>query len=323
MMSRLFALLTCSLAILGFHSTGNAAFPDHPVHFVLGLAPGGGVDATTRLIATKLSEKWGQPVVVENKPGADGTIAADYVAHAAPDGYTIIMVVVSHVIPPTGYTLNYDPIKSFSPITRVLYSPDIFLVNPSVPVNSLKELIALAKSKPGQLNYGSTGTGTFQYLAMALMNKLAGIDIVNVTYKGMGPALVALLGNEVQAVMPSMSDSVANVKSGKLKAIAITGDTRSPVLPDVPTIRESVPGQGFIEQSPWYGILAPAGTPKEIQKKLSDDIIEALNSPNVQSTLTAQNFVIAPDSPEDFTSFLNQEAATWARLGKLVSATSK
>jgi tripartite-type tricarboxylate transporter receptor subunit TctC len=319
-------LVTLLLLFASFILSGAgeaATFPDQPVRFVVGVSPGGSVDAVTRLIASKLSEMWKQPVIVDDRPGADGTIAANYVAHSAPAGTTLIMVVVAHVIPPVGYKLEYDPIRSFTPITRILYSPDVLIANPSVEANSLTQLIALAKKEPGKLNFGTTGKGTFQYLALAQLNRAAGMNIVNVTYQGSGPALVGLLGGEIQLMMPAILDAQAQIRAGKVKALAVTGDSRAPELANVQTIREAEPGRGFIEQSPWYGVLAPAGLPMDVQKKLHDDIVSVLNDPSVHDKLVSEHFRIATDSSQDFAEFLSEESKRWSSLQAALSDNSK
>ena len=276
------------------------------MRLIVGFAPGGSTDASARLVARGLAEKWGQPVVVDNRPGGDSTIAADMVARATPDGYTILWTSNAHTITASQNKQTYDAIKSFSPLTLMGYVPSILLVNPSVvPVSSVKELIALAKSKPGQLNFGSSGTGSPTFLEMLLLMSKAGIDMVNVTYKGGGPALVALLGGETQLMFSTVTTSVAQVKAGKLKALAITGKVRSPLMPEVPTMLDAAGLTGFEETGAWNGALAPSSTGKELIRKLHGDIVAVIRSPGAQRALADMGYISVASTPAEFGHTLN------------------
>ncbi len=313
------ALAACCI-VVGIHSAATAAtFPQKPVRFVVGYAPGGGTDILARLIGRSLSEMWGQPVVVENRAGAGGTIAANLVAHAPPDGYTMLMITTNHTVPSTEYkNTNYDPIKSFAPVIEIAYIPSALLVNPSIRANSVKELIDLAKAKPGELNFGSTGPGTAQFMDMHLLMQSAGIRMVNVTYKGAGPIQVALLSNEIQLTLQPITAYLESLKAGKLKALAVTGKVRSRLLPHVPTYSEMTVLRGFEGSANWYGIVAPAGTSREIVRKLHNDAVTAMNTPEVQRLLSEQGFVATAGTPDDFTKRIVNDLAKWSKLLKTV-----
>ena len=291
-------------------------FPAKPVRFLVGYAPGGGADVLTRVIARKLSDMWGQPVVVENRAGAGGTIAAGVVASAPPDGYTILMITSNHVVPSSEYKTSYDPVRSFAPVIEIAYLPSVLLVSPSIRVNSVKELIDLAKAKPRTLNYGGTGPGTAQFMDMQRLMKSTGIDMVNVTYKGASLVLVAFLSNEIQVGLQPITAFIESIKAGKLKALAITGKVRSRLLPDVPTYSEITALQGFEGSANWYGIVAPAGTPKALVSRLHDDVVTVINTPDVQRVLSEQGFVPVAGSPEQFATHIAADMAKWSRLWK-------
>lgn len=293
--------LVCLIGIISIMSGAIAAnYPIRPVRLIVGFAPGGGGDALARLIGARLSAKWGQPVVVDNIEGADGTIAIDVVAHAAPDGYTIGIVSPSFAITPSLNKLNYDPIRSLAPVTLLEEEPYILVVNPSsVPAQTLGELVALAKSKPGVLNVGSGGLGTSPFVAMQILMQRADIKMTNVTYKGGSPALVALLGGEVQAMMGAFTTGVAQAKTGKLRALAVTTAVRAPASPDIPTVAEAANLPDYDEPG-WDGILAPAQTPKEIVNQLSRDMAAVMKEPGVAQTMFKQGMIVVGSSPEEF-----------------------
>lgn len=311
--SRFLALFV--LLALGTASAAPAAFPDHPIHILIGFEPGGTTDAVARLIGKFLSERWGQPVIVENRPGANGMIAADVAAHSAPDGYTLLMMQTTFTIAASEQKLNFDPINSFSPITRVALSSDLLLINPvNLKVNSLSEFMALVKSKPGQLNFGSPGgADTIQYLEMQLLMKKTGMNLVHVAYKGNGPAAVALLSNEVQLLPGSMSSNMAQVNAGKFKALAITSNKPSPLLPDVPTLADAANLPGF-EITSFFGLVTTAGTPKDVVAKLHDAIIDSLNSPEIKKIYADQGTDPANDTPEAFAQVIKDNISQWAAV---------
>ncbi len=294
-----------------------ASFPDRSVRLIVGFAPGGSTDASARLVARGLSEKWGQPVVVDNRAGGDSTIAAEMVARATPDGYTILWTSNAHTITASQNKQSYDALRSFAPITLLGYVPSVLLINPSVvSANSARELITLAKSKPGQLNFGSSGTGSPTFLEMLLLMNKAGIDMVNVTYKGGGPAVVALLGGETQLMFSTVTTSVGQVKAGKLKALAITGRVRSPLIPDVPTIFEATGLTGFEEAGAWNGALAPSGTSGELLSKLHDDFVAVIRSASAQRALSEMGYITVADTPAKFAQTMSNDISRWSVLFK-------
>jgi tripartite-type tricarboxylate transporter receptor subunit TctC len=306
-----FALATfAALLSLDLGSMASAAYPDRTVKFIVGFEPGGGTDTLARIVAQKLTAKWGQPVVVENRAGADGSIAADAVARLPADGYNILWASSSHPIAPYIHKVNFDPLKSFTPITEAAGVPVVLLVNPSLKVDTLKDFIQVAKSRPGDLTFGSSGAGTVPHLAMALLMKLTGTKIVGVSYKGTAPAVVGLLGGETQVMFGAVPTALAQVQAGKLKALAVSSDKRVPAMADIPTVAEAgVPG---FEASGWYGVLGPAGLPADVVTKLHDDIVEALNQPDVQEMMAKQGFVPVGDSPDHFASKISAEMTKWS-----------
>jgi tripartite-type tricarboxylate transporter receptor subunit TctC len=305
------------LALSAFAAT--TTFPTKPVRFVVGYAPGGGADTLARITGRALSERWGQPVIIENRAGAGGVIAASLVASAPPDGYTFLLITTNHTVPSAEYrNASYDPIKSFTPIVEIAYIPGALLVNPNLRVSSLKELIDLAKSKPGELNFGSTGPGTAQFMDMHLLMRAAGIKLVNVTYKGAGPILVALLANEIQLTVQPITAYLETIRAGKVRALAITGKTRSRLLPNVPTYIETGAVRGFEPSENWYGIVAPAGLSKEIVRKLHDDLVSAINAPDVQRLMADQGYVTVAGSPEQFANTITSDISKWSKLLKSV-----
>jgi tripartite-type tricarboxylate transporter receptor subunit TctC len=306
------------LAVFGLTVAHASTFPERPVRFIVGFAPGGSTDTSARIVARKLSEKWGQPVVVENRAGADSTIAGEVVSRANNDGHTLLWASNAHTIAASLYKLNYDSARSFAPISQMGYIPDFLVVNPGLGVGSLKDLIALARARPGQLNFGSPGTGTSPYLEMALLMKLTNINLVHVGYKGGAPALIGLLGGEVQALFGSLANTASHVKAGKLKALAITGTVRSGAAPEVPTMAEAANLKGFETSSPWNGLMAPAGTPRAIVNRLHADMTAAIRSPDVQQALTDLGFVIVADTPEKFARTVADDIARWAVLLKTI-----
>ena len=264
-------------------ATAAHAFPDRPVHLVVGFAPGGS-DISARLLGQKLSELWGQAVVIDNRPGAAGNIGADIVAKAAPDGYTILLLVNSYTINTTVYrNLPWDLLRDFAPIGRYATSPMVVVVNDKMPVKNFAEFVAYAKANKGKINYGSAGTGTAPHLAGELFALRSGIEMTHVPYKGSGPSVTALVADEVQLSFGAMSAFDGLVQQGRLKALAVTTATRFSRLPDVPTVAESgIPG---FDVDIWYGLLAPAKTPPAIVKKLSDDLARVMGDPDLLSKL--------------------------------------
>ena len=314
-------LALAPLALLVAFGTPTAAaaqgFPSKPVRLVVPFPAGGPLDATGRLIAQRLSEAWGQSVVVDNRPGAGGNIGADLVAKSAPDGYTVVMGALStHAVNPHLYTkMPYDALKDFAPITNVAITPNVLVINPSLPVNSVRELIGYAKANPGKLSFGSGSNGSAGHLAGELLKLDTGIDMVHVPFKGAAPATQALLAGDTQLMFDNLANATPQVKAGRLKALAVTTAQRSRLAPDLPTMAEAgVPG---FDISTWFGLLAPAGTPRDIVAKWNADVVRILNTPDVREKLLAQGAEPAPSTPEQFAQFIAQE---YAKYGKIVKA---
>jgi len=309
-----------ALVALGF--TGLVAYaqpyPSRPVKLVVPFAPGGSADLVGRLLAKEMSDSWGQPVVVENKPGASGMIGNEYVAKSPPDGYTLTVGTLGpFAVNQTLYEhVPYDNIRDFTPITLTGLSSHILVSNPSVPVHDVNELIALANAKPGHLTFASSGTGNATHLTFELFKARAGIDIVHVPYKGGGPAMADLMGGQVLFSFASMASAVPLVRAGRLRAIAVSGAERSALFPDVPTVAQSgLPG--FASED-WQGILAPAKTPPEIAGKLNAEIARILALPEVKAKLAAAGFDAKTSTPEWFAQFIQAETVKWARLLKAI-----
>jgi tripartite-type tricarboxylate transporter receptor subunit TctC len=315
-------LISAYLAV-GLLATPTTAwtqsYPIKPLHLVVPFPPGAGTDMFARAIAAKLNDSLGHPVVVDNKPGAGATIGTDFVAKAAPDGYTLLLSTSSHAINPAVYSrLPYDTLKDFTTITQVANVPTVLVVHSSVPANSLKELVALAKAKPGTLNMGSSGTGTVFHLAGELLKSMAGIDMVHVPFKGGSPALAALVGGQIQVLFETTLTVQPQIKAGRIRALAIGGARRSASMPDVPTVAES-DFPGFAADN-WYGVYVPAGTPSDIVARLNQEIVKALNLPDVKERFTAQGADIVANTPEQHLAFLKAEIEKWAKIAKLSNA---
>jgi tripartite-type tricarboxylate transporter receptor subunit TctC len=295
-------------------AAGQQDFPTHPLRIIVPLSAGA-ADTLSRTIGQKLNDAWGQPVIVENRPGAGTTIGSDIVARATPDGYTLLMATFSHAVNATFYRkLPYDTIKSFSAVTLVAAAPNVLEVHPSVPAKSTQELIALARAEPGKLNFASAGNGSSSHLAGELFRMLSGANIVHVPYKGSAPAMADLLGGHVQMTFDPLPSSIGNIKAGKLRALAVTTLRRSPSLPDVPTIAESgVPGY---ELNGWSGLIVPAGTPAGIVKRLHDEIVKILDMPDVRTRFTGMAFEIVGNTPKEFEAFIRSEVKKWGKVVK-------
>ncbi|HKU69592.1 MAG TPA: tripartite tricarboxylate transporter substrate binding protein [Burkholderiales bacterium] len=286
-----------------------------PIRFIVPYVPGGGVDFVGRAVAQKLGEIWNHPVIVENRPGAGTNIGSELVARAAPDGYTLLVGGVPNTANMTLVKkMPYDVAKDFAPLCRMTTAPNVLVVHPSVPAKSVKEVIALAKARKGQLTYASAGVGSSNHLSGELFRIMAGIDIVHVPYKGGGAAVTDLLAGQVSMYFSTTPSSMPFVRAGRLRAIAVTSAQRSKIVPDVPTIAESgLPG---FEQSAWHGLLAPAGTPLAIVGKLSDEVIRLLKMPDVVERLAAQGVDVVASPPVEFAAFIKQDVAKYAKLVK-------
>ena len=300
-------------ACTGVHAQ---AYPYKPVRMIVPFPPGGGTDYTARLIGQKLSELWGQPVVIENRPGASTIIGSELVVKSAPDGYTLLMGSVNHTINPSLIAkLPYDTIRDFAPITVCVTSSYVLVVHPSLPVKSVKELIALAKARPGEINYSSSGSSGPQHLAGELFKLMAKVDMTHVPYKGGGPAVIALLGGQVQLQFSTPVSALPHVKTGKLRPLAVTGLKRSAAVPQLPTISEAaLPGY---EAVTWWGLLAPGRTPRDIISKVHADVVKVLQVPDTREKLAREGVSPAGTSPEQFAAMIEKEIVT---LGKVVKA---
>jgi tripartite-type tricarboxylate transporter receptor subunit TctC len=307
-------VLLAAMAAIAFAQA--PAYPTKPIRLVVPFPAGGTTDILARAAAQKLTEAWGQPVVVDNRPGAGGNIGSELVAKAAPDGYTLEMGTVgTHAINASLYAkMPYDHVKDFFPVILVAGVPNVLVVHPSVPVNSVAELIAYAKANPGKLNFASSGNGTSIHLSAELFKVMSGVQMAHVPYKGSAPAVQDLLGGQVQLMFDNLPSALPHIKGGKLRALAVTSAQRAPVLPDVPTIAEAgLPG---FEASSWFGVLAPAGTPPAIVAKLNAEIAKWLASPEAKEKLQAQGANVAGGPPEEFAKHIAAETAKWAKVVK-------
>ena len=288
-------------------------YPSKPVRLVVGFSVGGGTDTVARSVSKKLSEMWSQSVVVENKAGADGSIATEMIAKSAADGYSLVMVSNAHTITPFQRKLGYDPVKDFAPVSLIASTPNFLLIYPNYPIKSVKDLVAYAKAQPGKLSFGSSGTGTSPYLAMELLKQETGIELNHVPYKGSSQAVVDLLGGHVQLMFGAIPTLEPYVTSGKLRAIAVSSPKRLEAFADVPTVAETVPG---FDASSWYGILAPAGTPNTIVNKIQGDIYTALQTPEVRNFIINSGFDVIGNKPQEFSTVIQKDMDKWGRLLK-------
>jgi tripartite-type tricarboxylate transporter receptor subunit TctC len=309
-MKRIAAAIALGVAAL----SAQAQYPNKPVTTVVGFEPGGGTDTTARIIAPALSELLGQQVVVENRAGAGGNIAVDYVAKQAPDGYELVLANVGALaVNPHILKTPYDPLKDLMPITMAVIFPNVLVVQPSLPVKSLQDYVNYAKQKPG-VTYASSGIGGAGHLAGELLKSMAQIDIVHVPYKGGGPAMQGFLGGQVDSFFATPVSSISQIKAGKARAVATTGAKRDKLMPDVPTVAES--GFPGYEALNWYGYLAPAKTPKEVIDRLHRDITKALANPKVIEGLHKTGVEPAPMTPEEFGRYIKREYDTWGKVVK-------
>jgi tripartite-type tricarboxylate transporter receptor subunit TctC len=307
--------LGASLALVAVWASAQT-YPVKPIRIVVPFPPGGATDILARDVAQKLTEAWGQQVIVDNRPGAGGNIGSELVAHSAPDGYTLEMGTVgTHAINASlSAKMPYDHVKDFAPVILVAGVPNVLVVNNAVPANSVAELIAYAKANPGKLNFASSGNGTSIHLSGELFKVMAGVQMTHIPYKGSAPALQDLLGGQVQLMFDNLPPSLPQIKAGKVRALAVTSLTRAPALPDVPTVAESgLPG---FEASSWFGILAPAGTPPAIVAKLNAEIAKWLATPEAKEQLAKQGANAAGGTPEDFAKHIAAETAKWAKVVK-------
>jgi tripartite-type tricarboxylate transporter receptor subunit TctC len=313
--------LALAIALPGIAVQAHAqAYPSQPIKIIVPFTAGGTTDILARTIGQKLSEAWRQPVIVENRPGAGGNIGADVVAKAKPDGYTILMGTIgTQSINASLYAkMPYDAAKDFAPVTLVAMVPNVLVVHPAVNARTVGELVALAKAKPGELNFASSSTGGSPHLSGEMFKQMTGANIVHVPYKGSAPAITDLLGGQVSLMFDNLPSALPQVKAGKLRALGVTSARRSQAAPDIPTIAESgVPGY---EVDSWFGILAPAATPKEIVSKLNVEIVRILKIPEVRERLLEQGAEPVGDTPEHFAEHIRRETAKWARVVKASGA---
>jgi tripartite-type tricarboxylate transporter receptor subunit TctC len=295
------------------------AWPSKPIRYLVPFPPAGATDITARIIADKIAGPLGQPVVVENRAGAAGNVGTELVAKAAPDGYTILQCTVAQSISATLYAkLNYDLEKDLTPVAMIALVPNVMEVNPNVPAKSVAEFIALARSKPGKINFASSGSGTSIHMSAEMFMMMTGVKMVHVPYKGSGPALAGMLGGEVDVMFDNLTSSIGYIKSGKLRALAVTTATRYPELPDVPTMQEAgVPGY---EATAWFGMLAPRGTPRSVIARINAEVNKALALPDVKEKLAQQGAVASAWTPEQFGEFIHNEIAKWAKVVKASGA---
>jgi len=309
------ALLAAAAAAFAAGALAQAAYPDRPIKIIAPVQPGGGVDLVARQVGDRLSRVLGQPVVIENQSGGGGVVGSLATARAAPNGYTLMVGYVgTHGTNPAVRKLPYDASKDFTAIAMVGGTPNVLVVPPSLPVKTLPEFIAYAKANAGKLSYGSSGPGTLTHLAMEQLKVAVGIDLVHVPYRGIGPAIADILGDQTQALFPGLAAALPHIKAGKMRPLAVTGRARHPLLPDVPTFEE-LGYQGF-DGVQWYGIVGPAGMPAPIVTKLNDEINRMLADAAFRERLSAEALEPMPMSPEQFTQYIRDDVARWSRLAR-------
>jgi tripartite-type tricarboxylate transporter receptor subunit TctC len=301
--------------MLALPLAAQPAYPMRPIKIIAPVQPGGGVDLVARTIADRLGQVLGQPIIVDNQSGGGGVVGSLATARAAPDGYTLMVGYVgTHGTNPAVRKLPYDAIKDFTPIAMVGGTPNVLVVPPSLPVTTLAEFVRYAKANPGKLSYGSSGPGTLTHLGMEQLKLAADIDLVHVPYRGIGPAFTDILGGQTQAMLPGLAAALPHVKAGKVRALAVTGRARHPLLPEVPTFEES--GYKGFDGVQWYGIVGPANLPPPIVKRLNEEINRLLASPELRERLSAEALEPMPMSPEQFSQYIREDIARWTQLAK-------
>ena len=307
-------LFAVTLGAVADVALAQATFPARPVRMVVGFAPGGGTDIIARLVAQKLGERWGQAVVVDNRPGASGNIGAELVARSAPDGYTLLMAFSSHASNPALTRLPFDIERDFTSITQVGSAPMVVAANPALPAKTLGELIGYARAHPGAVKFGSSGIGTPVHLAGELMMQLTGISMVHVPYKGIAPAMAAILGGDIQITYAAVLSGLQHFKSGRLRPLAIASRARYPALPDVPTAAEA--GLAGYEIDFWYALLGPGAMPAALAERIQRDTATLLNSPDMKESLAAQGCIAVGGTPEALTALIRAEYQLWSQVVK-------
>jgi tripartite-type tricarboxylate transporter receptor subunit TctC len=313
-------LLAIALALAGFASAQAQDYPSRTVRIVVPFPPGGNTDIVARLMADQFGKRWGKSVVVENRPGAGGTMGTDYVAKAAADGYTIqLSALATNATAPSVYpSLPYDPVKDFAYIAPLTFTPNVLLINTKLPVSTLKELVAYGRANKGKLNFSSPGIGISNHLAMELLLKAADVEAVHVPYKGSVQATTAVIAGEVQMTLDPVSSSAQHIKAGTLRPLGVSAGKRSPLLPDVPTIAEAgIPG---VEAYTWTGLAVPAGTPHAIVAKLNRDVVAIMKLPEMRERMTAMGSEVVEMAPEQFQAFIRTEAQKWGDIARRVGA---
>ena len=302
------------LLALAAPALGQADYPNRPVRLIIPFPPGGSNDVVGRMIGTQLSEKLGKQVIIDNRAGAGGVVGTEIASKAPADGYTLLVISLAHAVNPWLYKLPYDPIKDFAPIGVMGSGPNVIVVHPSLPVNSIKDLIALAKKQPGELQYASAGIGSFQHLGGELFKLEAGVDILHVPFKGGGPAMIDVVGGHTKVMFSSLVQTTPHIKTGKLRALGVGSKGRSKVLPDVPSVAEA--GVPSYEAVNWWGIVAPAGTPQPIIDKVHAALTAAQDSPEVEKQFASEGAVVVKKSPAEFGAFMASEMKKWEQVVK-------
>ena len=313
-------ILLAAIAVANVHAQAPVAnYPAKQIRVIVPFPAGGPTDAIARAIGQKLSETWGQPVIVDNRPGAGGNIGTELAAKSPADGYTLFIGTVANAINQSLFAkLPFDFVRDFAPVTQNYVTGLILAVHPSLPAHSVKELIALAKAHPGQLSYSSSGVGGTPHLAGELFNSMAGVTMVHVPYKGSAPAMADLLGGHIQLTFDNMLTVLPQVKAGKLRGLAVTMTTRSPLTPELPTVADA--GLKGFEVKSWNGVVVPTGTPKEIIARLNGEIVRILRQPDLREKFLVQGVELVPTTPEEFGAFIKQDIAKWAKVIQLSGA---
>jgi tripartite-type tricarboxylate transporter receptor subunit TctC len=301
--------LALGLALAGAGVSAAQDYPNRPVRLIIPFPPGGSNDVVGRMIATKLGEHLGKQVIVDNRAGAGGVVGTEAASTAPADGYTLLVISIAHAVNPWLYSLKYDPIKAFTPVALMATGANVLVVHPQLPVNSVKELVALAKQKPGDLQYASAGIGSFQHLGAELFKLEAGVDILHVPFKGGGPAMIDVIGGHTKVMFSSLVQTTPQIKAGKLRALGTGGLKRASILPDVPTIAEA--GVPTYEAVNWWGIVAPAGTPQPIVDKLNAAIAAVQDDPETQKQFSTEGAEVAKMKPAEFGAFMVKEMKKW------------
>jgi tripartite-type tricarboxylate transporter receptor subunit TctC len=313
--SKVLSLLLLAAAAAPAHAA-ESAYPTRPIRVIVGFPPAGSADIFARLLGQKLTEAWGQTVVVDNRPGAGSTLGSEIVANSTPDGYTLMVVSASFATSAGLYqNLKYDPAKSFAPVVLIASAPNVFLAHPTVPAQTTGDLIKMAKASPGKLNMGSAGTGSITHLSGELFTSMAGIEVQQVPYKGGGPALQAVAANQIQLTFLSLSASLGQVKAGRVKALGVTSAKRSPILPDVPALAEFVPGY---QATNWFAMLAPAAVPRPIIARINKQSLEILRTPELADAIRKQGADPGGGTPESVGQFVSTEIAKWTKVIKTI-----